>query len=125
MATSKPLGIVFAALLLSSGQIAIAQPLLEEGEKQAEEPAELDAEELQRRELVRRRAQLEEERQLKLQEELMRLRGEQMRAEQEEIRRRDVMMRYALVIAIVVIVTTLVIAFARSRTPDAGKATKD
>ena len=123
MHTSRAFAIVLGtALLLSGDHVILAQPLLQEGENQAEEPVEPTAE-AQRRELAHRRAQFEEEQQLKLQKELMRMGGERLRAEQEEMRRRDVMMRYALIIAVAVIATTLLIAFARSRVGGAGKET--
>ena len=64
---------------------------------------------------LQQRARLEEERRMKLQEELMRLQGEQLLAEREAIARRDRMMRYALLIAIGVIAATLLITYARSR----------
>lgn len=75
----------------------------------------VNSEESPQREAARRQAQFEEERRLRLQQELMQLRGEQMQAEQEEIKRRDTVMRYALIIAIAVIATTFLIAYARSR----------
>jgi hypothetical protein len=117
LAQNVPLTVMAAALFLACARITPSQPLLREGDPPIDEQSEADAEALHPQELARRKAQLEEEQQLKLQEELMRIRGEQMQAEQEEIKRRDVMMRYALIIAIAVIATKLLIAFARSRVP--------
>ena len=112
----KPFAIVFGmVLLISGGQHVSAQPLLREGDVESDADVEPDADALRQRDLARQKAQLEEERRLKLQEEFMRIRGEQMQAEQAEIKRRDTMMRYALIIAIAVIATTLLIAYARSR----------
>ena len=105
---------------------AHAQPLVREGDPQfeaepdSEREAEADAETIRRRALARQQAELEEQRRTEQQQLLMRMRGEQMLAEQEEIQRRDRMMRYALGIAIAVIVTTLLIAFARSRVNEKG-----
>lgn len=109
-------------LFLISGR-GHAQPLWREGDSPpaAETERESDLETPRLRALARQQAEQEEKRQLKLQQ-LMRMRGEQMLAEQEEIKRRDQMMRYALVIAVAVIVTTLLVAYARSRVreKDAG-----
>ncbi|HEX7375714.1 MAG TPA: hypothetical protein VF278_01315 [Pirellulales bacterium] len=90
----------------------LAQPLLRQGEGDEERQAEPDDEE---RAQSRRQAQLEEERMLEQQQELMRMQGERMAQEREEIERDRKMMNYALAIAILVVGTTLLIAFARSR----------
>jgi flagellar biosynthesis/type III secretory pathway M-ring protein FliF/YscJ len=116
-----------SALLLYGGTVALSQPLLREGEpEESQQHEEPDAEEIQRRELAHEKARLEEDRRMKLQEELMRLQGEQLLAEREEIARRDRMMRYALLIAIGVIATTLLITYARSRVAEEdGKQSGD
>lgn len=105
--------LVAATLLVffSVGGMVLSQPLLREREP-LEEPSEPNPEQAAS---ARRQAQLEEERRMKLQAELMQLRGEQMLAERQEKERNDRMMRYALWIAIAVIATTFLIAFARSR----------
>lgn len=116
MTTSQPLTILFAAaVVLSTGRGVLAQPFLREGDAEAEQPADPGPEELDRREWARRRAALEEEQRMKQQEELMRMQGERMLAEREEIERNQRMMRWALLIALLVVGTTLLIAFARSR----------
>lgn len=74
--------------------------------------AEQDDEGIQRR---RQKAQLEEEARMKQQEGLMRMQGERLAAERVEIERSRKMMNYALAIALLVVGTTLLIAFARSR----------
>jgi hypothetical protein len=110
------LAVVFSAtLLLWSNRFSFAQPLLREGDAEADQQTAPDPEESDRSELARQKAHLEEERRLKLQEELMRLQGEQIQAAQEQIKRRDVLMRYALIISVAVVATTLLIAYARSR----------
>ena len=105
--------LVAAALLVlfSAGDMVLSQPLLREREP-LEQPSEANPEQA---ESARRKAQLEEGRRMKLQAELMQMRGEQMEAERREKERNDRMMRYALWIAIAVIATTFLIAFARSR----------
>ncbi|HVX14111.1 MAG TPA: hypothetical protein VHC22_23195 [Pirellulales bacterium] len=124
MRTSQTL-LLFVGLILFLPTVPLtsAQPLLREGTPDANEPAEPDAEpsapdieELRRRASGRQQAELEEERQLQVQQELMRMQGERLLEEQLEIRRRTVMMRYALAIAITVIAVTLLIAYTRSRT---------
>ena len=118
--------VLVGALLLCGSSRVNAQPLLREGdpqpevESESEREAEADAETIRRRTLARQRAELEEQRRIEQQQLLMRIRGEQMLAEQEAIQRRDRMMRYALGIASAVIVTTLLIAFARSRVNEKG-----
>lgn len=101
----KTLTIVFG-LFVFGHSAAFAQPLLREGDVEDERQTEPDDEEL------RREAQPEDER---LQQELMRMQGERLAAEREEIERSKKMMNYALAIALLVIGTTLLIAFARSR----------
>lgn len=93
----------------------LAQPLLRQGDGDDERQAEPADEELSRRAQARRKAELEEERLLEQQQELMRMQGERMAQEREEIERDRKMMNYALAIAILVVGTTLLIAFARSR----------
>jgi hypothetical protein len=94
---------------------AWAQPLLREGNVDDDAQAEPDDEELERRALARRKAEHEEERLMKQQEELMRMQGELLLAERGEIERKQRIMRYALMIALLVIGTTLLMAYARSR----------
>jgi hypothetical protein len=121
MKKSQPLTIFLAAtILMSTGRAVLSQPFLREGDADTDEQAEPSDE--QRRDAARRRAdlQFQEEQRMKQQEELMRLQGERLLAEREEIERSQRMMRYALIIALVVIGTTLLIAFARSRTADDG-----
>lgn len=118
---SKTLTIIFGMSLFGH-PAALAQPLLREGDMDDERQAEPDDDELRRRALARRKAQLEEERLLKQQEELMRIQGERLLAEREEIEKSQKMMRYALAIAVLVIGTTLLIAFARSRIASDSKS---
>lgn len=110
----KTLTVAFV-LSLVGVPLASAQPFLRQGDMDDERQTEPDDETLERRAFERRKAQLEEERLMRQQEELMRLQGERMVAEREEIERSQKMMRYALAIALLVIGTTLLIAFARSR----------
>lgn len=110
----KTLTIVFG-LFVFGLSAAFAQPLLREGDAEDERQTEPGDEELQRRALARRKAEAEEESLLQQQQELMRLQGEHMAKEREEIERSQKMMNYALAIALLVIGTTLLIAFARSR----------
>jgi hypothetical protein len=115
MNTTQPFTIFLSAIVLLAASFDVrAQPLLREGDADAEQP-ELSPDELERRELARRKAELEEEQRMKQQEELMRMQGERMLAEREEIERNQRMMRYALLIAILVIGATLLVSFARSR----------
>lgn len=116
MNTSQPIAIFLAAtLLLAASSDVRAQPLLREGDAHGEQQTEPSVEELDRRELARRKAEFEEEQRMKQQEELMRMQGERMLAEREEIERNQRMMRYALIIAVFVIGVTLLVSFARSR----------
>lgn len=117
MNTIKALSVVVVILLLPL-PTASAQPFLREGDVEEDSQAEPDDDELKRRALARRKAQLEEERLMKQQEELMRLQGELLLAERAEIDRKQKMMRWALMIALLVIGTTLLIAYARSRVSD-------
>ncbi|MGH7134382.1 MAG: hypothetical protein ACREHD_01500 [Pirellulales bacterium] len=104
-----------AMILMATVSDVRAQPLLREGDAGAEQQAEPTPDELERRESARRKAEFEEQQRMKQQEELMRLQGERMLAEREEIERNQRMMRYALIIAVVVIGATVLVSFARSR----------
>ena len=107
--------VLAASLVFSGGSIVLSQPLLREGEPSDDERADTGAEDARRVESARRKAQLEEERRMKVQADLMRMQAEQMVAERLQRERNDRMMRYALWIAIAVIATTFLIAYARSR----------
>lgn len=106
--------LIFGAFL-AAVPAALAQPLLRQGDGDDERQAEPDDEELARRAQARRKAELEEERRIEQTQELMRMQVEHMAIEREEIERNRKMMNYALAIAILVVGTTLLIAFARSR----------
>lgn len=124
MSTTRSAEVVFCGiLLLSPSEQVFAQPLLRESEPQPEAETETDPDVLRRQALARQKAELQEEQRMKQQQLLMQLRGEQMIEEQQEIQRRNRMMRYALFIAVAVIATTILIAFARSRVnqPDTPK----
>lgn len=110
----KTLIVVFGVSLVGLPP-ASGQPFLREGDAGDERQTDPDDEDLERRALARHKAELEEERLMKQQEELMRLQGERLAVEREEIERSQKMMRYALAIALLVIGTTLLIAFARAR----------
>lgn len=111
--------IVLALLFWVAGPgIVLSQPLLREGEPARDHGVEANPDVI---EPARRKAQLEEERRMKVQAELMRMQGEQMVAERLERERNDRMMRYALWIAIAVIATTFLIAYARSRVAEGSE----
>lgn len=103
-----------AALVLSGGWLACAQPPLRDGDAEADRRAEPDGEAIHRFQPEGEKAQ----EQLKLQEEIMRLGAQQAAADRQRKQATDRMMWYALMIAITIMAVTLLVTYARSRSAD-------